>query len=87
MVKEDKRRAVIEMLKNKPYVYDSIPLSLGSERDLFPSGEVCPVCGGMMWKAMISSPANYWQNLCGREGVLLICGCGHIGNFILQRMN
>lgn len=84
----EKRKAVYQMLVSKPYIYDGIPLEPENERSINPAYDKCPKCGGEMMTAYISSDREYWVNLCGREGSLLVCPyCGETGKFELLRMN
>lgn len=88
MTFEEKRKRVFQILSTHPYIYDGIPLVPENERSINLSYGKCSKCGGEMMTAYISSDREYWMNLCGREGSLLICPyCGETGEFKLIRMN
>lgn len=84
----EKRKKVLQMLTNKPFIYDGIPLIPEDERSIQLSYNRCPNCHGEMMTAFISSDREYWANLCGREGALSVCPySGEIGEFELLKMN
>lgn len=88
MTLEEKRIALFEKIKGKAFVYDNIPCYVSSEDNIGKPYSRCPKCGHETMTVYASSPAEYWQNLCGREGCITICSnCGEQGRFMLMRMN
>lgn len=85
---KEKREALFEKIKDKAFVCDNIPCYAKSIHDIDLSYSRCPKCGHEVMNVYVSSPAEYWQHLCGREGRITICAhCGEQGEFMLLRMN
>ncbi len=88
MTLSEKEISLFEKFKDMAFVYDNIPCYIQSKNDIYPSASCCPKCGHQMMNVCVSSPAEYWQNLCGREGYITICShCGEQGEFKLLKMN
>lgn len=88
MTLKEKRIALFEKIKDKAFVYDNIPCYVGNEKDINLSYSRCSKCRCETMTVYVSSPTEYWQNLCGREGRITICPyCGEQGEFKLMRMN
>lgn len=88
MTLKEKRIALFEKIKDMAFVYDNIPCYVKSENDINLSYSRCSKCGHEIMTVYVSSPAEYWQNLCGREGCITICShCGEQGEFKLMRMS
>ena len=85
---KEQKIALFEKIKDKAFVYDNIPCYVKDVKDIMPSYRRCPKCGHDIMTVRVSSPAHYWHNRCGREGLITICShCGEQGDFSLLKMN
>lgn len=88
MTFKEERKALFEKIKGKAFVYDNIPCYVESESKISLSYSRCPKCACHIMDVYVTSPAEYWQNFCGREGCVTICTrCGGQSEFKLLRMN
>ncbi len=84
----EKRKVLFEKIKDRAFGRDGIPCHVRDERDINLSYARCPKCGQEIMDVYVSSSAEYWQNLCGREWRVQVClGCGEEGECQLLRMN
>lgn len=88
MALSEKKKSLFDKFKDMAFVCDNIPCYVQSKNDIYPSVSRCPKCGHKMMNVCVSSPVEYWQHLCGREGCITICDhCGEQGEFKLLKMN
>ena len=75
-------------IKDKCFSCDGIPCYIMGMHTIRISNTYCPKCGYRMLDITVSSPAEYWENLCGRQGNLSICShCSEQGDFELLIMS